>query len=245
LKFYLGTHILNHIDRTNVPLFVSIRQLMKRVKKPFQQSGPLCIDSGGFSELSLNGEWSISPQQYVDELRRCRDVLGLEIEWAACQDWMCEPQITKKTGKTIKEHQWFTVKNYIFLTTICTDIHIIPVLQGQTLQDYYDHIEMYDLAMVDLRSLPVVGIGSVCRRQNTDEIGHIIKSLAAKGLNLHGFGVKKQGLERYGEYLVSADSMAWSFGARYSEKCFMCVNNKNKNCANCLNYAMMWRDKLL
>ena len=73
----------------------------------------------------------------------------------------------------------------------------------------------------------------------------MVKSLSNLGLNLHGFGVKKQGIERYGKYLHSSDSMAWSLGARYSEKCFLCVNNSNKNCANCLNYALIWRDKLI
>ena len=69
----------------------------------------------------------------------------------------------------------------------------------------------------------------------------------AKGLRLHGFGVKIGGLARYGEMLESADSLAWSFNALYS-KSHCSVHRENpttKNCANCLTFALEWREKVL
>lgn len=36
----------------------------------------------------------------------------------------------------------------------------------------------------------LVGVGSICRRQATDEIADIVRSLSSLGLSLHGFGVK-------------------------------------------------------
>ena len=66
-------------------------------------------------------------------------------------------------------------------------------------------------ADIDLRHERIVGLGSVCRRQSTDEIGVITERLAGLGLQLHGFGVKTEGVRRYSRYLASADSMAWSF----------------------------------
>jgi len=96
-----------------------------------------------------------------------------------------------------------------------------------------------------LRSERIVGVGSVCRRQSTDEIEHIMKSLSKKGLKLHGFGVKTNGLKRYGKYLKSCDSLAWSFDARINnKKCDVCINKNIKNCANCLNFAIEWRSNL-
>lgn len=53
----------------------------------------------------------------------------------------------------------------------------------------------------------LVGLGSVCRRQSTAEIGIIAGTLHAMGLKLHGFGVKREGLARYGHCLSSSDSM--------------------------------------
>lgn len=243
-EFYLGTHVLPHIDRTDVPLFVSYRQLRARKKKRFKQKGSVCVDSGGFSELSLYGEWTISPEEYVQGLERLQG-LGLEITWAAQQDMMCEPIMLEKTGLTVREHQERTVENLQTLRSFDSSIHFIPVLQGQTLEDYFTHFEMFEIAGFDLRAEPIVGVGSVCRRQSSNEIGHIMKCLHAKGLKLHGFGVKTDGLKKYGEYLKSSDSLAWSYGARFKPPCKSCASRNVKNCANCLEYALNWREGLV
>lgn len=243
--FYLGSHVVNHIEKTDVPLFLSYRQLRKRKKKPFEQIAEVCVDSGGFSELNLFGEWTITPEEYSTDLLRLKD-LGLKIKWAAQQDWMCEPFVLEKTGLTIDEHQDRTVENLHRLRALNDGIKYIPVLQGYDLQDYYNHFEKFEASGIDLRSEEVVGIGSVCRRQSTKEIEKIFKSFHSKGLKLHGFGVKTNGLKKYGNYLTSADSLAWSFSARANnEKCDLCSNRKIKNCANCLNYALNWRKKML
>ncbi|MBQ1165928.1 hypothetical protein KBZ21_48900, partial [Streptomyces sp. A73] len=66
----------------------------------------------------------------------------------------------------------------------------------------------------DLAAEPIVGLGSVCRRQATSEINEIVATLHSHGLRLHGFGVNTQGLSDYGPSLYSADSMAWSVDGR-------------------------------
>jgi len=85
-----------------------------------------------------------------------------------------------------------------------------------------------------------VGLGSVCRRQNTSEAGTIVRSLAP--LKLHYFGAKLTGLESFGDALVSADSMAWSYRARRDWPLPGCTH---KSCANCARYALRWRDRLM
>lgn len=162
------------------------------------------------------------------------------LDWAAPQDWMCEPWILQKTGLTIYDHQCLTIESFLRLRAK-SKAHVIPVLQGWNLMDYHRHFEMYQQAGIELDTEPTVGIGSVCRRQSTEEIEQIVGSL--QGLNLHGFGVKTNGLSRYGDKLFSADSMAWSFRARRSEPLPGCVGHKN--CANCIRYAREWRQKLL
>jgi hypothetical protein len=55
------------------------------------------LDSGGFTELRLHGGWRTTAAEYVTVVRRYRDQIGC-LEWAAPQDWMCEPFMLAKTG---------------------------------------------------------------------------------------------------------------------------------------------------
>jgi hypothetical protein len=135
------------------------------------------------------------------------------------------------------------VANLVALRELAPEVPFVPVVQGWTLADYLRCVEMYLRAGIDLVAEPLVGVGSVCRRQSTEEIESIMRTLAGLGLRLHGFGVKVRGLELYGGCLSSADSMAWSFRARRSAPLPGCVGHKN--CANCLRYALLWRDDVL
>jgi hypothetical protein len=115
----------------------------------------------------------------------------------------------------------------------------VPSLQGQCPDDYVKHIEMFRSLGVNLETEPLVAVGSVCRRQHTEEIGEVFRAIREAGIpRLHGFGVKLQGLRRYGHLLTSADSMAWSYEARRAPALAGCVTHKN--CANCRKYAYPW-----
>ena len=248
MKFYLGIHNAAWIDdpRTiSIPLFISMNQLWRR-RKPFKAwYAQVGIDSGGFSELRLNGEWTKTADEYLTKLTDL-ERLGLPYEWAAPQDWMVEPFMLERTGLTLEEHQKRTVENYLDLSS--KNARIIPVLQGWTLDDYFECFELYEAHGVNLRDQKLVGVGSVCRRQGTKEIERIMRSLHAKDLKLHGFGVKTQGLENYSECLTSSDSLAWSYSARYSDKrCWDCQQRlaPPKNCANCLQWGLDWRHDIL
>jgi len=65
--------------------------------------------------------------------------------------------------------------------------------------------------------------------------------LASHGLALHGFGVKINGLGRYGWALASADSLAWSYGARFDPPLPGCTH---KTCNNCRRFAVLWHAKV-
>lgn len=240
MRFYLGTHKPNWLREVAIPLFVSRRTLGLWKRLPQALSG-WALDSGGFSELSMYGEWRTTAAQYLDEVRRFRDDVG-NLEWAAVQDWMCEPFILEKTGKTIAEHQERTIDSYLDLRA-AMDFQWTPVLQGWRVDDYWRHWARYQARGINLESLPLVGVGSICRRQGTSEAVEILASLAHAGLSLHGFGFKQKGLQSARSYLASADSLAWSYQARRNPALPGCV--KHKNCANCLKYALGWRDRLL
>jgi hypothetical protein len=157
---------------------------------------------------------------------------------------MCEPEIVAKTGLSVTEHQHRTVKNYLVLKRLAPDLPFVPVIQGWSLSDYRRCVSLYHQAGVNLQTERLIGVGSVCRRQASKEIEQIVVGLAAKGLRLHGFGVKTAGLRRYGPHLTSADSMAWSFAGRHIAGC---KHRLRKNGgylvseANCSDFALDWR----
>jgi hypothetical protein len=200
---------------------------------------PWALDSGGFTELSLHGRWTLSARHYVAAVRRYATEIG-RLEWAAPQDWMTEDVIRARTGGSIRDHQRRTVSSYLHLRSAAPDLPFIPVLQGQSLADYLRCADLYDKAGVDLAALPVVGVGSICRRQHTSEVEQIIRALAGRGLRLHGFGVKITGLSRYANKLISADSMAWSFRGRHVAGC----SPTHRTESNCVHFALAWHDRV-
>lgn len=252
MRFYLGTHMPAWLTKTAAPLFISAVRLRKRKRFP-QALGGWALDSGGFSELSLHGEWTIGAAQYVEEVRQWSDAIG-NLDWAAIQDWMCEPDIRAKTGKTVEEHQQLTLRSYLDLMTLAPDLPWIPIVQGWTIGEYEDHVELYAQHGVQLDQHPVVGVGSVCRRQAAIRGPLLISQLATMGLNVHAFGLKRTGLEALKQLtsitedddthdclkqpfrgIASADSMAWSFHARREK------NGKQ----NDINFALEWREDTL
>ena len=249
--FYLGTHQPAWLARAGVGLFVSHRRLTGRTRLP-RASATWALDSGGFTELSNYGEWRTDPGDYVYWVDRYDSEIGA-LSWAAPQDWMCEPPIVAKTGLSVREHQERTVENFIQLERLWDGLQaqklrphdqascpFMPVLQGWTLADYWTCVDLYAQAGVRLADYPLVGLGSVCRRQATNEIDTIVRSLGAV-LPLHGFGVKTDGLARYGRWLESADSLAWSLDGRHTPGCAP----GHKTEANCMRHALAWRDRVL
>jgi hypothetical protein len=259
--FLLGTHQPGWLARAGVPLFVCDRRL--RVYKTLPVAvAPWGMDGGGFTELQLFGEWTVSPAEYAARVRRYRDDVG-RLLWAAPMDWMCEPIVITGgragrmrfagTGLSVIEHQRRTVGNLLRLRDLAPDLPFIPVLQGYTADEYQRCADMYAAAGIDLPAEPLVGVGSVCRRQGTAEAHQIMAALHARGITrLHGFGVKTLGLARYGHLLTSADSLAWSEDARrlrhpmpgcpgHRPDCPARCRAHHKNCANCLRYALHWR----
>ncbi|WP_132190162.1 MULTISPECIES: hypothetical protein [Kribbella] len=116
-------------------------------------------------------------------------------------------------------------------------------MQGWQVDDYLACVDLYAAAGVDLAAAPVVGLGSVCRRQATDEAAEIVDTLHSVGVGrLHGFGVKILGLRRCGQRLASADSMAWSITARYRPPLPECTH---VTCSNCARFALAWRDDVI
>ncbi|MFE0025110.1 hypothetical protein [Amycolatopsis sp. NPDC059021] len=239
VTFYLGTHQPAWLARgLGVPLLVSHRRLAERRTLP-RATGTWALDSGGFTELSLHGRWRSDARSYVAAVRRYAEEIG-NLAWAAPQDWMVEPHVRARTGLSLRTHQHRTVRNYLRLRELAPELPIIPVVQGEAVADYHRCADTYERHGIDLAALPLVGVGSVCRRQHSAEVEHIVRSLHTRGLRLHCFGVKTSGLARYGAVISSSDSAAWSFGGRYRPGCAP----SHRTEANCLRYALAWHARL-
>lgn len=245
MRLYLGTHEPSWIGRSPLPLFVSLERARRFARKIRPAVNGWALDSGGFTRLH-HGGWTTSADDYLAAVYRLAD-LRPGMEWAAPQDWMCEPSALEATGLTVEEHQRRTVANYLELRQIDTRSLVIPALQGWEPGEHERCLEMYFDAGVDLRDAGLVGVGSICRRQATSEIAGIVRSLAGEGLRLHGFGVKSSGLALYEQHLVSADSLAWSYRARKAKmhgEGALC-GGTHAGCANCYEWAHEWHRRIV
>jgi hypothetical protein len=240
MRFYLGTHQPAWLGRDlDVPLLVSHRRLAGRRSLP-RARVPFAIDSGGFSELSLYGRWRADERSYIAALRRYATEIG-RFDWAAPMDWMTESQVLARTGLSLRTHQQRTVANYLRLRDFAPELPIIAVLQGDTVTSSHRCADLYEQAGVDLAALPLLGVGSICRRQHSAEMEQILRSLAARGYRLHAFGAKVLGLGRYADAISSSDSLAWSFAGRYVSGC----TPSHRTESNCLRFALSWHARLL
>ncbi len=240
MRFYLGTHQPAWLARDlGVPLLVSHRRLAGRRSLP-RATAPWACDSGGYSELSLYGRWRTTEHAYIAALRRYASEIG-QLAWAAPMDHMTEADVLARTGGTVRSHQQRTVANYLRLRELAPELPIIPVLQGQSITDYHWCADLYERHGVDLATLPLVGVGSVCRRQHTTEVEHIVRSLAARQYRLHAFGAKILGLARFADAICSSDSLAWSFRGRYVPGC----TPSHRSESNCVHFALAWHARLL
>ena len=263
-RVFLGINTVAWLDRpelAGVPRCVSRNRLASyRGRRVPRSRGPVLLDSGGFSELKQHGRWRLGPAEYIGEVRRLIDELGSDqVVGIAQQDWMCEDEVINggvtKDGvfvgtrsaldpdgrlsleEMVYLHQRLTVDNLVQLRTLAPDLPIFPVLQGRSLRHYLRHTAMFTAAGVSFLDEPVVGLGSVCRRQGTHEVARIVGSLVRSGFRLHGFGVGVQGLSLYGHAIVSSDSDAWSYAGRRAGRC---PHGLVVWEANCLHRARTW-----
>jgi hypothetical protein len=239
MKFYIGIHQVNWIEKINVSFMISRARLEKRKTFPIAKVD-YALDSGGFTELNKYGKWSITERQYVNIVHRIIDNVG-NPTFVAPQDRMCEPFVCSKAKKSVAQHIKETVENFVKLKEMfSTNIYLLPVIQGYTLDDYLSCVDLYAAYGIDLTDYPLVGLGSICRRQKTKEGIQIIKTIAALGISLHGFGLKTTALRYVKNDIISSDSMAWSFAGRRISN----PTGKTKNLANSYEYMLKWRAEL-
>ena len=233
MLFYLGVHRPQWLAEAGVPLFLSYAT-MKTVKALPRAIDRWALDSGAWSQMAKGG-WDVTAKTYAAAIHRFKSEVG-NLDWAAPQDWLCDPDSLAATGKTVAEHQRLTLENYLDLRSLGAPV--IPVLQGWSHGEYLDHAEAYAKAGVDLQKAPIVGLGSIKTRQTGTRVALTITRLKMDaGFRLHGFGMSLAGLERLAASgLASADSSAWSAGARY---------RRETGGPNALSAALAWHQQVV
>ena len=211
LRFYVGLHEPSHAQHFD-RCMISVNRLRRR-KSDFQVKEWM-MDSGAFTELTKYGHYRHTPEAYAAEVQRWRSCGQLVA--ASSQDYMCEPFVLAKTGLSIAEHQQLTIERYDVIHALCGSI-ILPVIQGYLPHHYQAHVQAYGER---LKPGMWVGVGSVCKRNGSPrDMAAVLRAIKQlrPDLRLHGFGAKLTALEssEVRSLLHSADSMAWSFAARY------------------------------
>lgn len=200
------------------------------------------LDSGAFRTIELHGGYPEPVEVYAALIRRFAG--NGQLLAAVAQDYMCERWMCARTlglpvhtlpkkgvqealrrmlpdapwAAQIQVHQRLTIERYDdLLACDAGGVYIMPVLQGYAPADYVAHIRAYGSR---LKHRAWVGVGSICKRNaNPAAIEAVLLAIHAErpDLRLHGFGIKKIALqsELVRILLFSADSMAWSFAARW------------------------------
>lgn len=244
--FYLGIHQPGWLRRgelAGVPVMISLNTI-GRIRSIPEAPGPVMIDSGAYSQFSggRRGWVATATRGWVATATRVARALGPGLVAVGPQDWLCGPPMLAATGRTVLAHQLRTAANYRALCRIAPDIPWLPMIQGWAPTDYLRHLAIYRHGGVDLLDGRAVGVGSIAGRQNTTEAHAVLAACSAVGLhNIHAMGAHS-GLRRYGALVRSADSMAWSYEARKEAPLPGC---DHANCANCLRYALRWRERLI
>jgi hypothetical protein len=219
-RFYVGVHhprLAWPLTLRGFRVCVSANVLRGRAYGvPFLGSDePWLLDSGAFTQVALQGGFSQSPSAYAAMIRQ---FAGTGLIAASTQDYMCERLALKATGLTVARHQVLTIERFDAIRDAGTDrVHLLPVLQGRSPDDYRRHLEGYGDR---IGRGAWVGVGSLCKRQGDPAlIAAILDAilLDRPDLRLHGFGCKRTSLldPQVRRRLASADSMAWSYAARF------------------------------
>lgn len=211
----------------NIPILVSANAFSQTTIKQSADGKPwtfrtprdlmhgldVALDSGGFVAMSrYNGyPWGLS--EYLDL------VASFPWAWYAAMDLCVEIEIAgNRIARRLRIAQ--TVRNFVECQLQARDRGLpdpLPVLQGQTVDDYLMCAELMPL----LRWPPLIGIGSMCRRDlngpdNIEAVVEALDKVLPQSTRLHLFGVKSAAAVLLADHprLASTDSCSWSANLR-------------------------------
>lgn len=161
---------------------------------------------------------------------------------------MTEREVRAKTGGTVMEHVELTVQSFFGCTQEWErtvrhrESPFELVVQGDTVPDYMRCLDLYERRGVDVANARVIGVGSVCTRERTQEIVDIVTALRGRTkARLHGYGVKAEAIGLFDD----VDSQSWSAGARKRRIKYAGCEQFHRVCSSCWAYASAWHDDMI
>jgi len=236
---------LRRLEPENLMISYATQNNHPLVDDPRKRPHKLFVDSGGFHHMMTNqGEYEDTDTQYLDYIQQYAPDL-----WAL-RDYPCEAELLAELGETVEERQQKTTNHHVALTNKMDDRGRMPgtavsVVQGWTQEQYMEHLD----ALQDHGVLhDYVGIGTVCGREDTQEVANIIfavRDALPSRCRLHAFGVKGDVL-RYEEVvdaLDSADSAAydWKASNHFEER----ADGQSFTWRDCARAYLNWRHNLM
>ena len=181
------------------------------------------IDCGAYSSLHNSDRFVHEKpiEDYIDYLIGHIDD-GISIEKWALRDWPHDKEILDETGRDIKNHQHWSIRDHIRCLEVADEKGLtskegaepVPVIQGRDANDYLWHLDyMRDHGLLSRSS--TVSIGSLVYRDKSEvqSIIERVKNALPSKYELHGLGLKKSQLNNVEavEVLDSVDSTCWAF----------------------------------
>jgi len=174
------------------------------------------IDCGAFGIMSKKKVDSFLSRKYMYEYMSfilwLKNVKNMNNFLFVSMDLPCEPTVQ---GPPVEERIKITVENAAkfmeFAEKHDLKKNLVTVIQGYKLHHYHTCLDM-----LKERGLltDIVGIGSLCIRNNPDDVRKIVWSLWKRlgGHKIHTFGISVKELDAIKKFIYSFDSHAWARG---------------------------------
>jgi hypothetical protein len=175
----------------------------------------LHLDSAGFVASSRYGEFPWTVAEYIEL------AAAFPWEWFASMDWCVEREVAPSESTVLNR-----ISGTVRLNAECRmeaerrgiADRLMPVIQGWRPEHYLRCIDR----MAGLLDVPLIGVGSMCRRQVDGAAGilevveAIDRELGTNPARLHLFGLKSGGMEELRAHprVMSVDSQAYGTAAR-------------------------------
>jgi len=227
------------IEKHNVPLLINATSRWSRNRDVFlhmrDYDTPFIIDAGGYnvqsyhdthSPTSVQQElasdhpfypWSV--QEYHNWLSENQQLF----DWACVMDYACEERFDDVWS--VEQRMQSTLDNTIEQFNMDPEYDLVPVIQGRSIDQYIDFTDTLQDYGIDVSE---VGLGTVCRLSNTNEIISVEQELRERTdiERMHGFGVKI-GAYKKGVNFESADSAAWNYPSASGRMLYLSAENGN------------------
>lgn len=224
--------ILNHAVDMRVPALVSANALSRWSRRKgwpewlgwnlgqltnASRLASLSLDSAGFVAMARYGGFPWTTSDYLAL------AASFPFRWFASMDYCVEPEIARDREEVLDRISR-TIRANFDCRSGARDLGIehrlMPVIQGRRPDDYE---RCLDGLALDYGLTPLIGVGSMCRREVSGPEGLIavfdhLDRILPKGVMLHGFGVKGTALSHLKgieHRIASIDSQAYGQAARH------------------------------